>query len=141
MKRITALALFTAATTLAAGNALAQIGGVKATMPFSFIVGNKVLPTGTYTIIPATDTTVAIQDWDKHVSVLSNVSQDSEQSKNGAELVFDKFGDKYVLREVLGGSAGALNVNLPLSKSEERVRKQEVMAHNQSQISIPASEG
>ena len=51
MKRITAIvALLAAASTIGLGNAFAQGNAVRATMPFDFTVGNKVLPAGTYTI-------------------------------------------------------------------------------------------
>ena len=46
MKRITAIALFAAASALGAGHALAQDHAVQATMPFDFTVGNKLLPQG-----------------------------------------------------------------------------------------------
>ena len=59
----------------------------------------------------------------------------------GSVLVFDKIGGDYFLRQVLGGSAGAVNVSLPLSASEERVRKQESHAKNINQISIQGIAG
>jgi hypothetical protein len=55
MKRITAIALFILAGLVSAGNVLAQDHGVRTTVPFDFTVGNKVLPSGTYTIEPATE--------------------------------------------------------------------------------------
>lgn len=140
MKRITALSLFSAAVTLAAGNLFAQAHAVQATMPFDFIVGNKMLPSGTYSVIPVTDDVIAIQNSDKKVVVLSEVSSDSRQLPDGAALIFDKYRNQYILREVLGGSF-TLNVQLPGSKSERKDRTQETMAHNQSQMSIPANEG
>ncbi len=140
MKRITALAIFSAATALAAGNLFAQAHAVQATMPFEFTVGNKLLPSGTYTIIPVRDDVIEIQNSDKKVFILSPTSPDSRQLPNGAALIFDKYQNRYFLREVLAGSF-ALNVELPKPKSEKKARTQETMALNQSQISIPASEG
>lgn len=140
VKRITALALFFAATTLATGNLFAQALAVQATMPFNFTVGNTMLPSGTYTVIPVRDDVIAIQNSDKKVVVLSEASSDSRQLPNGAALIFDKYQNHYFLREVLGGSS-SLNVDLPRAKSEQKARTRETMALNQSQISIPASEG
>lgn len=137
MKRITALALFSAAATLAAGNLFAQAYAVQATMPFNFIVGDKMLPSGTYTVIPVTDDVIAIQNSDKKVAVLSEASSDSRQLSNGAALIFDKYGDQYFLHQVLGGPA-AVNAFLPATKSEQKARHQENLAHNQSQVSIAA---
>jgi hypothetical protein len=140
MKRITVLALFSAAATLAAGNLLAQAHAVQATMPFDFMVGNKILPSGTYTVVPVTDDVIAIQNSDKKVVALSQASSDTRQLPNGAALIFDKYQNQYFLREVLGGPS-TLNADLPWAKSERKARTQETMAHDQSQISIAASEG
>jgi hypothetical protein len=137
MKRITVLALFLAAAALAAGNLFAQAHAVKATMPFDFSVSNKLLPSGTYTVIPVTDDVIAIQNGDNKILVLSRASSDSRQLPNGGALIFDKVQDQYFLREVLGGSS-ALNVELPRTKAEHKARIQETMAHNQSQVSIAA---
>lgn len=141
MKRITAIALFAAASTLGIGSALAQDQAIQATMPFNFTVGSKLLPAGTYSIIRVQDDFIEIKDANKDTAVLSPSSPDDNQSKNGLVLVFNKYGGEYFLREVLGGSAGAMNVNVPLTASEERVRKQKTLALNLSQVSIPASEG
>ena len=138
MKRIIAIALFTAASTLAVANAFAQDHAIKATMPFGFAVGNKVMPPGTYTINPVTNNVIGIRNLENQVSILNTSTPDSNQSQNGAVLVFDKIGGDYFLREVLGGSAGAVNVNLPLSKAEKRARQREAFAqnHSESQITI-----
>jgi hypothetical protein len=141
MKRIKAIALFTAASTLAVANALAQDYAVKANIPFDFAVHSKVLPAGTYQITQVRDDLITIQDSNKNVAVLSASVPDDNQSLKRPALVFDKFGSDYFLREVLGGSAGALNVSIPLSRVEERVRTQESMARNMTQVSIPTSEG
>jgi hypothetical protein len=137
MKRITSLALFALAGVLSTGSALAQDASLRATMPFDFIVGNKQLPSGTYTVSPVFSSAVAIRSWDNNTSALSTVSPASNQSNGGGKLVFDKVGDQYFLREVFGGSAG-VNVLLPVSRSEEKARHQETMARNLSQVSIAA---
>jgi hypothetical protein len=135
MKRITALALFAASSLLGAGMASAQTHGVKATMPFDFTVGGKVLPPGTYKIVPVTDAVIEIQNNSNgQVAVLSQTSPNSSRAENGGKLVFDKYGDQYFLREVLGG-ASALNVSLPASKSEKYVRNREVTVNNQTHAS------
>ena len=50
MNRISAIALFVAASFVTAGSALAQDHRVQATVPFSFTVNGATLPAGTYTI-------------------------------------------------------------------------------------------
>jgi hypothetical protein len=142
MKRIKAIvALLAVASTIGLGNAFAQGNAVRATMPFDFTVGNKVLPAGTYTINRFHNDLIEIRGVDKDVALLSTSYGDETQSKNGPVLVFDKCGGDYFLREVLGGSAGGMNVNLPLSKAEERARQQESLAKNITQVSIAATAG
>lgn len=144
MKQI-AIALFALASTFGVGNAVAQAEHpVRATIPFNFTVGDKVLPTGTYTVRPVGQDIVEIRNQNGTASVLSSVEVNSDAYTNrdvsNAILVFDREGDHYFLREVEGG-VGAVNDTLPLSKAEERSRHQENLALNDSQISIPASEG
>src|ERR1700743_433439 len=50
MKRITAIALLAIANLAVAGTSFAQSKTVQAKVPFDFTVGNKLLPSGTYTI-------------------------------------------------------------------------------------------
>ena len=141
MKRITIVALFAAASMVGLGNAFAQGYAVRATMPFDFSIGSKVLPAGTYKINRFHNDLIEIQNQDKDIAILSTSLSDDAQSKNGAVLIFDKCGDQYFLREVLAGSGGGINVNLPLSKAEERARQQETMAKNITQVSVPATTG
>jgi hypothetical protein len=140
MQRIITIALFAVSSILGASMASAQTYAVQATMPFNFTVANKVLPPGTYKIVLVADGVVEIQSQDKQVSTLSATSPDtgadsdwlrSTQPENGGKLVFDKFGDQYFLRQVLGG-AFAFNVDLLSSKSEKRARTQEITVNNQT---------
>lgn len=133
MKRIAGIALIALAGVLSAGNALAQDQGVQAKVPFDFTAGNRLLPSGTYTITSLSAGVVLIQDRDKHVSTVSTTIFDSREPKNEGELVFNKYGDQYFLREVLC-PAGGMNVSLPQSKQEKRVRLQEAMVHNSDQV-------
>lgn len=146
MQRIKTIALFTLATIFGAGAALAQTHAVQATMPFDFTVGNKLLPPGTYKILPVTDSVIEIQsNHNGQLAILSQTSPDSTATAND-KLVFEKFGDQYFLREVLGGPF-ALNVNLPSSKSEKKARTQEATVNNQihalavepTQVFVPTS--
>jgi hypothetical protein len=127
MKSITSLALLALAGVLSVGSALAQDTQLRATMPFDFTVGSKTLPSGTYTVTPVFSTVVAIRSWDRNTSAVSVATPDSGQPYNGSKLIFDKIGNRYFLREVIGGSHG-LNVNLPLSKAEQKARSQESFA-------------
>lgn len=127
--KITPLALLAIAGVLSVGSAFAQDSQLRATMPFDFTVGNKSLPSGTYTVSPVFSTAYAIQNWDHNTSAVSTVSPDSSQAYGSAKLVFDKIGKQYFLRKVIGGSHWQ-NVSLPLSKAEQRARSQENFAQN-----------
>lgn len=140
MKRITAIALFAAAATLGLGTAFAQENAVRATMPFDFTVGSKTLPAGTYTISRFHNELIEIRGIDTDAAALSDSFSDDTQATTPV-LIFDKCGGDYFLREVLGASEGAINLNIPLSKSEERLRKQENMARSITRVTIPLSQG
>ena len=132
MKRITSIALFVLAGLVSAGNVLAQDHGVRATVPFDFTVGNKVLPSGTYTIAPATEHVIVIRNREKNITVMSTSYGDGKQSKTG-KLVFNKYGDQYFLREILCSSAD-MSVELPASKTEKRARLQEARLESTPQV-------
>ena len=128
MKRLTAIAVFALASILGAGSAMAQSHQVRATMPFDFTVGNKLLPAGTYTITQVADNTIEIQNREEHVAMLALALADSNQSANGGKLVFDRYAGQYFLREILCDSA-SINVNLPPTKWEKRARMEEAQLH------------
>ena len=131
MKRITSTALFTLAALVTAGGAMAQGRAVRATVPFDFTVGDKLLPAGNYEITSPQTGVIEVQNHDKHVTMLTTARYNSQESQTG-KLVFDKYGDQYFLRDVLCEQA-AINVNLPRSKAERRARTQQAALHNASQ--------
>ncbi len=134
MKNVAAIALIATASALGAGHGLAQAHAVQATMPFDFTVGNKLLPSGTYTITPVSDDAIEIQNNNTHFAVLSPATPDSDL-KTGCNLVFDKYAGQYFLREIAGGPS-AFNVNLPVSSKEYSSRKQEAMAKPANQVFV-----
>jgi hypothetical protein len=139
MKRIIAIALFAVTTMLGAGHALAQTDAVRATIPFDFTVGSKLLPSGTYTIISVSEDMIEIRNNNLRLAILSTAIPDSEV-KAGCNLIFHKYAGQYFLREVAGGLC-SFDVNLPSSKSEEKARRLQRIAFNERLVSIPASVG
>ncbi len=142
MKRITASPLFTiaalvTAAAVTAAGAMAQSRAVQATMPFDFTVGNKTLPAGTYEIwSPSTDV-IEIQNRDSHVAMLATTSYDSRGSSNGSKLVFDKYGDRYFLSEILCAPA-SINASLHLSKAEKQARMYQATLQAPTQVLVAA---
>ena len=135
MKQITALALFSIAGFVSIGQAMAQDHAVQATIPFEFRAGNKVLPAGTYTIATGTDNLIVITKHNQP-AVVTVASRDGRESRK-QELVFDKYGDRYFLREILCQSAG-MNLELPPSKVEKATRQQQAFMQGMSQVLIAA---
>ena len=135
MKRITAIALLAIANFAMAGMSFAQSYGVKANVPFDFTVANKLLPAGTYTMIRESTGLIEIRNHDKPIAVLTVVNQDVNKSTDGGKLIFHKYGDQYFLSEILSDWA-TMNVNVPRSKAETRVRLQQAMVHPASEVFI-----
>jgi len=136
MKKITFTSLVALAGLLMAGDALAQTHQVRVDVPFSFVVGNKMLPAGNYRIdsvsgrVPTNQ--VLIQNTDQpRVAVLVQTSDEPFTQSWGvatqSRLVFDQFGDEHFLREIRGPLA-AVNAEIPISTAERKVRRNEVAA-------------
>ena len=139
MKRTTAITLLAIANLAMAGTSFAQSNGVRATVPFDFTVGSKLLPAGTYTIAPATEnkSVIVIRSHDKAFAALSLVHQDDNKSPNEGKLLFHKYGGQYFLSEILCDRAD-MNVELPTSKREKRAQLQQATLQSSSQTEVAA---
>lgn len=133
MKRVTTMILFALALFVSFGNAWAQDHAVKANVPFHFTVGEKTLPSGTYTITSdiASPNVIVIRNGEQHLALMSTVYADNTDSKKNV-LVFHKIGDQYFLHEILCSSA-AMNLELPTSKQEKKVQQQEARLQGNEQ--------
>ena len=88
------------------GSGNAQAADVKARVPFSFAVNKKVLPPGPYSISSTGATALMIRGTS---SGAMTVAQRLESPAAGPKLVFHRYGDEYILREVwTGGGVGRL---------------------------------
>jgi hypothetical protein len=125
MKNVTALALFVASTFIAGGSALAQDHVVKATVPFSFTVGDRTLPSGTYTISSGMTSpdVLEIRNWDKKVAILSLGRPDQNNPRHENSLVFHKYGSQYFLSDIRS-ERDTMNIHLPTTKAEKRAKTQ-----------------
>lgn len=135
MKRITAMVLIGIANLAMAGTTFAQSSGVRATVPFDFTVGNKLLPSGTYTIQKESSNIVVIRSHDKPIAALSLVNQSDHKAANGGKLLFHRYGDRYFLSEILCDQAN-LDVQVPSSKAEKRTRLQQAALDSSSQVYV-----
>jgi hypothetical protein len=139
MKRTTAIALIAMANFVLAGTSFAQSNGVRATVPFDFTVGTKLLPSGTYTIEKTSlhANVIEIRSHDKPIAILSLVHPDGNKSPKVGKLLFHKYGGQYFLSEILSDQAG-MNVELSPSKTEKRVQLERATLNSSSETVIAA---
>ncbi len=140
MKRIITIA-FALATLVTAGSAMAQEHAVKANVPFDFTVGNAHVPAGTYTIWSTGNATmIEIRNDSGKATIFGSVYADGNTSQKG-KLVFDKYGDRYFLHEILCSNAG-MNMELPVSKTEKSVQRQQasLQSENKDQVFVALNE-
>jgi hypothetical protein len=125
MNRISAIALFVAASFVTAGSAMAQDHQVKASVPFNFTVNGDRLPAGTYTIGSdiSSPHVITITERAKNVHLMAVALPDSDGPRITNKLVFHKYGNQYFLSEVRCDSA-SMNVHLSTSKQEKWAKAQ-----------------
>jgi hypothetical protein len=137
MKRITAMVLVAIANFAMAGTSFAQSNGVRATVPFDFTVGDKLLPSGTYTLQQSSSHTIMIRNHDKPISVFSIVNQSDHRAASGGKLLFHRYGDRYFLSDILCDRAN-LDVQVPPSRAEKKTRLQQAALSSSSQVYVAA---
>jgi hypothetical protein len=115
------------------GAAVAQsLGGSRMVteVPFEFVLGNKIVPAGAWSVYsPTTDTqAVMIRNSDAKISMFSTISH-NEGGKPAAysALVFKRYGDQYFLSEIrLEGNS--TSYRLPESGAEAELRAKNVVS-------------
>lgn len=76
---------------------------IRANVPFSFTVNKKVLPPGTYNV-SNNNSALLIRGNSSGAVTLGNRAESS--TSTSPKLVFHRYGDTYILREVWMGSSG-----------------------------------
>ena len=121
-----ALAAFAIATlliTLSVGSSFAHgFGfGVRANIPFDFVIGTKTLPQGTYTVkfLETSPKVLVIsgQDNNEAAFALSITVSAEDTEDNSPKLIFHRYGDQYFLSQVWSGARLA-GRELPKSQQE-----------------------
>ena len=90
-----------------------------------------------YTIEEESPWSIVIKNHDKPVERVSVVEQDGKKAASGGKLIFHKYGSQYFLSEILCDRAN-MNVQVPVSKTEKRVKLQEAMIAPSSDTFIAA---
>jgi hypothetical protein len=107
-------------------NATAQ-NKAQANIPFSFIVGSKVLPAASYDVSQVGMTAIAIRPSQGGEGIMALYNSAGHKQLATAKLVFHKYGDRYFLSQVWDSSGAGMQ--LRESKLE---KEQELAAKNGS---------
>ena len=113
------------------GAALAQLASTRITaqVPFGFVVGDKAVPAGEWTVTSGPmNGVLLIQNQDAQIGLLSLPQKDETKKPAGScVLVFHRYNNRYFLSEIkVEGSTIAYR--LPLSKTEAELRAQNIAA-------------
>ena len=96
-----------------------EAADVTCKVPFDFAVNGKTFPEGSYHVSSTADGTLFIRGLSKGAITLSNLVQAAKSTE--AKLVFHKYGEQYILRQVwMGGSSGR---ELPQSRLERALAR------------------
>lgn len=101
------------------------IGNLEADIPFQFHVGNTTLPAGRYTIheLEGNLKVLQISSADSKQSALFDVeSAQARTTPDKAEMIFNKYGDRYFLSEMFD-AGNADGSRLAPSRDEKRAIK------------------
>ena len=78
---------------------------IRANVPFSFTVNKKVLPPGKYDVSNSAAHSLLIRGFGAGALILSQRTESA--TSTSPKLVFHRYGDEYILREVwMGGGSG-----------------------------------
>jgi len=78
---------------------------IRANVPFSFTVNKKVLPPGTYNVTSGAGHALVFRGFGAGAVILGQRAESSNSTS--PKLVFHRYGDEYILREVwMGGASG-----------------------------------
>ena len=125
LKSFTMLTLLVSVALAAAVvSANAQSIPVKANIPFEFVIGDKTLPAGAYTVTTANGALDAlrIQSADGKNSAVRLSNPTEQKSRSRARMVFHRYGHNYFLAEVWNGDTAGRE--LVKSKQERAIERE-----------------
>ncbi len=124
-----AFAIATLLITLSVGSSFAHGSefGVRANIPFDFVIGTKTLPQGTYTVkLDNTHPNVLVisgQDNNEGAIALSITVSAEDIEDNSPKLIFHRYGNEYFLSQVWSGARQAGNELLKSQQEREHLAK------------------
>jgi hypothetical protein len=116
-------------------NASAQIENqLDFTTSFAFTVGNTTVPAGRYTITPVEDDPWVLELKGGRTSVLFETqSATPKEVPSKDEIVFQRYGDQYVLKNIWSEGSGAGYVTEPAAR-EEHISRHHGGASSESRV-------
>ena len=133
MKHILTTALLAMVCLMAFSKASAQ-AKMQATIPFDFTVGQKLLPSGPYSITSVQPGVIEVANRKQTARLFVPITAADYIGRRPNLLVFNKYGDQYFLSEVRG-EIGGTALSLYPSKLEKSIRLQrEALVHQQSTV-------
>lgn len=110
-------------TSVVSANAQSRIR-LSANIPFEFVVSDKTLPAGEYSVTPATngDEALMVQNDENRNAVIRLTEPTTEMKKKHSRLVFHRYGQTYFLAEVWKGEE--MGRRLAKSKQERAVERE-----------------
>lgn len=96
--------------------------GVRASIPFDFMVGGKEFKAGKYSVSRGIATTLSLRNADNGVVANFITNDVSDKSESQARLVFRRYGNQYFLAQIYDGQSGQ-GAELLKSKSEREAAK------------------
>ncbi len=122
-------AMATLLITLSVGSSFAHGSefGLRANIPFDFVIGTKTLPRGTYTVnllntIPNV-LVISGQDNNEGALAISFTVSAEDTEDNSPKLIFNRYGNEYFLSQVWSG-AGLVGMELLKSQQERELLAQ-----------------
>jgi hypothetical protein len=125
-KRLSGFIAIAALAVTVAAPLSAQSVRMTATIPFDFAIGNKTMPSGEYSVLSADRSYILqIRNSETHVGALAvtgSVGGGEVSRAASPRLVFNRYGDHYVLAQVWGGYSST-GRQLPITRSERELAK------------------
>ena len=124
MKRISTLALFSLVALITAPAAKPQVA-LKAHVPFAFMVADRALPAGEYTVSSPDRGVIRLISSEQHVIASIPVAKSFTDPNGKDALVFAKYGTQYYLRQIVSSTTERLNTDVPMWRREKGARSGE----------------
>ena len=125
-KRLSGLIAMAALAVTVAAPLSAQSIRVAATIPFEFMIGNKTMPSGDYSVQSVSPPNILqIRNSETNAGALAvtgSVGGGDISQAGSPRLVFNRYGDHYVLAQIWDGSSGTGH-ELPMTRSERELAK------------------